>query len=373
MERTFSITILLLLLVHTFDLVLLQNATAPPNHTFDPSWLREQNLLAEEGGENGQEGDVSGMETSNDLNTFLHNEDDNVDSREKSENKTAEDPQVAITTKPPTSPNATTVQLELSDGKTNITNTESKQNNITQNGKEFINSTTLPATPDLGLLDQNSTISPDPSNDKHSDNSTTSAPWILNSNENTTTAAAAAAIPATANTTSPSRNNTESTNVTELNDITIGTTAAAATDFSTTAPKSSSPNLLSPETTSVATMAPETPAGNLTDKQASSGSSSERGLTSETSRNKRNEAWGAVLGTAMVVSIVGLATYIILKRRHMKGFSHRKLVEVFPSDPVLRLDNSEPLDLNFGHSAHYNLGVRDDDIQMSNISGRQTK
>ncbi|XP_077451144.1 uncharacterized protein LOC144070644 [Stigmatopora argus] len=377
MERHFIVTILLLLLVHAFNLVLLQNATDPAISTFDQSWLRQQNLVTEEQGVNGQEGDVSGMETNN-LSTLLNIEDDNMDSDEKSGNNTSEDPEVAITTMPSTAQNATTVQLEESDEKTNVSNPELNQINITKNDIVLNNSTTPPATPDVDLLDQNSSIAPNPSNDTHAGNITTLAAEIPDSNENTTTTTTITttttenSTTTTANSTSTSWNHTESTNGTELNNITIPTTAAP-TDISITATTSSSPNLLSLETTNVATIAPKTPAGNLTDKQASSGSSSERGLASETSKNKRNEAWGAVLGTAIVVSIVGLATYIILKRRHMKGFSHRKLVEEFPPDPVLRLDNSEPLDLNFRHSAHYNLGVRDVDIQMDNISGRQTK
>lgn len=39
--------------------------------------------------------------------------------------------------------------------------------------------------------------------------------------------------------------------------------------------------------------------------------------------------------------------------------------------PVLRLDNSEPLDLNFGRSAYYNPGLQGDNIQMSHIPGRR--
>lgn len=40
-----------------------------------------------------------------------------------------------------------------------------------------------------------------------------------------------------------------------------------------------------------------------------------------------------MLGTAVAVACVGLVAYIILKKKHQKGFSHRKLVEEFPSDP----------------------------------------
>lgn len=37
---------------------------------------------------------------------------------------------------------------------------------------------------------------------------------------------------------------------------------------------------------------------------------------------------------------------------------------------VLRLDNSEPLDLNIGRSAYYNPALQGDNIQMDNIPGR---
>lgn len=61
--------------------------------------------------------------------------------------------------------------------------------------------------------------------------------------------------------------------------------------------------------------------------------SSDEGLESDPHRSKRNGAWGAVLGTAVAVAVVGLVVYVILKRKHQKGLSHRKLVEEYPSDP----------------------------------------
>ncbi|KAK7912983.1 hypothetical protein WMY93_013194 [Mugilogobius chulae] len=88
------------------------------------------------------------------------------------------------------------------------------------------------------------------------------------------------------------------------------------------------------------------------------------GFASETERQKKKHAWGAVLGTFVAIAVVGLVAYVILKRKHHKDFSHRKLEE-FPSDPVLRLDNSEPLDLNFGRAAYYNPALQSDNIQMS--------
>lgn len=61
--------------------------------------------------------------------------------------------------------------------------------------------------------------------------------------------------------------------------------------------------------------------------------SSNEGLESDPHRSKRKGAWGGVLGTAVAVAVVGLVVYVILKRKHQKGFSHRKLVEEYPSDP----------------------------------------
>lgn len=121
------------------------------------------------------------------------------------------------------------------------------------------------------------------------------------------------------------------------------------------------------ETTAAAPVTPDL--GNASDKGASAeGGSPERGFSSETSdseKRRRKGAWGAVLGTFVAIALVALAAYIILKKKHHKAFSHRKLEEDFPSDPVLRLDNSEPLDLNFGRAAYYNPGLQTDSIQMS--------
>lgn len=46
------------------------------------------------------------------------------------------------------------------------------------------------------------------------------------------------------------------------------------------------------------------------------------------------------MGMAVAVGCVALAAYIILKNKSQKGFSHRKLVEEYPSDPgMLALTN----------------------------------
>ncbi|XP_061889033.1 mucin-15 [Entelurus aequoreus] len=384
-----QITIHLLLLVHTFNLASLQqstkspkhtidsnwlrgenfnatdsqrptidkswlreeifNATDPPRHTIDKSWLREQNSDAEEEGQNEQPGDVSPTESSNDLGAVVPNDGDHVDSQEQGENKTSDDQSVAITTEPPTSPKASQDQPELTNRTGNFTNGESSQTNITGN-EELDNSTTPRMTPPSDPIDGNSTTVPDFTNPAPV-NTTTLSPGIINPNENMTTG-----------------NNTESTNTTESTTTTVTTTTTTEMNKTSATPSSTEvlppdPAEFFPEVTT--TVAPETPAANLDDKQASSGGSSERGFASEAS--KRREAWGAVLGTAVVVSVVGLVAYVVLKRKHQKGFSHRKLVEVFPTEPVLRLDTSEPLDLNYGGTAYYNPGLQGDSIQMSNF------
>ncbi|XP_061743319.1 mucin-15 [Nerophis ophidion] len=324
------------------------NATDPPRPTIDKSWLREQIADAEEEGQNEQPGDVSPTESSNDLGPVVPNDGDHVDSQEQGENKTSDDQSVAITTEPPTSSKASQDQPELTNRTGNFTNGESSQTNITGN-EELDNSTTTPMIPPSDPIDGNSTTVPDFTNPTLV-NTTTLSPGIINPNENMTTV-----------------NNTESTNATEPATTTVTTTTTTEMNDTSATPSSTEvlptdPAEFFPEMTT--TVAPETPEANLDDKQASSGSSSERGFASETS--KRREAWGAVLGTAVVVSVVGLVAYVVLKRKHQNGFSHRKLVEVFPTEPVLRLDTSEPLDLNYGGSAYYNPGLQGDSIQMSN-------
>lgn len=148
-----------------------------------------------------------------------------------------------------------------------------------------------------------------------------------------------------------------------------GTTAREASEGTTTTgePVITSARTSTSTTPETTTSAPVTPdRGNLSDKGAApSGGTAERGFGSESEKRRRKSAWGAVLGTFVAVAVVGLAAYVILKKKHHKAFSHRKLEEDFPADPVLRLDNSEPLDLNFGRAAYYNPGLQGDNIQMS--------
>lgn len=57
------------------------------------------------------------------------------------------------------------------------------------------------------------------------------------------------------------------------------------------------------------------------------------GLDSDFYRNQRRGEWAAVLVTAVAVGCVGLVVYFLLKNKQKKGFSHRKLVEEYPTDP----------------------------------------
>lgn len=66
---------------------------------------------------------------------------------------------------------------------------------------------------------------------------------------------------------------------------------------------------------------------------ADSSSESSDGLDSDSKGRKKNGTWAAVLGTGLALAIVALVAYVYMKRKQQKDFSHRKLVEVFPTDP----------------------------------------
>ncbi|XP_067281801.1 mucin-15 [Pseudorasbora parva] len=97
---------------------------------------------------------------------------------------------------------------------------------------------------------------------------------------------------------------------------------------------------------------------------------SERGLSSDVTdatESKKGQAWTIVLAVGIVVGIIALTAFIIMNRRNRRDFSHRKLVDEMSPDPVLRLDNSEPLDLKFDGFGYYNAGLQGDNIQMTNF------
>ncbi|KAK7170426.1 hypothetical protein R3I94_000595 [Phoxinus phoxinus] len=124
-----------------------------------------------------------------------------------------------------------------------------------------------------------------------------------------------------------------------------------------------------PEDTTTPAPDSEVTGANLTGPFDNKGNS-ERGSSSDitgVTENKKGQAWAIVLALGIVVGIIALAAFIILNRRNRRDFSHRKLVEETSPDPVLRLDNSEPLDLKFGGLGYYNPGLQGDSIQMTNF------
>ncbi|KAJ8333946.1 hypothetical protein SKAU_G00412650 [Synaphobranchus kaupii] len=108
---------------------------------------------------------------------------------------------------------------------------------------------------------------------------------------------------------------------------------------------------------------------NTTAKAGASGNNTDdRGFASTKKKATNNsKAWGAIIGTALAVGFLGFIIYILLKKRNRQEFMHRKLIEDMPSEPVLRLDNGEPLDLKFEGLAYYNPGLQGDHIQMTNF------
>ncbi|KAL7831073.1 hypothetical protein SRHO_G00305750 [Serrasalmus rhombeus] len=94
---------------------------------------------------------------------------------------------------------------------------------------------------------------------------------------------------------------------------------------------------------------------------------SDRGAASDIKQNPKNQAWGAIVGVGVAVGFVALVVYVIMKRRSHRDFSHRKLVEEMPPEPVLRLDNGDPLDLKYDGRAYYNPGLQGDNIQMTSF------
>ncbi|TKS69530.1 Mucin-15 [Collichthys lucidus] len=369
-----KITAGLLLLAQASHLATIPDSTDSPGKTIDKGWLRglSKNTV---GGQNTgvpeekTEDDQGAMESSNDFSSgipsgsmaIFNEEEEHVSSQDKDEG--SPDQTVVTTTMHSSLSNVTTTKHEVT---LTTESTNPSQINMTDAEEEFNNSTITPQN-STNLSAQNSTDFSDYSN--HTDlQTTTSAPESNATLDNAT----------------KTDEDTRLTNATETTSTTTTTTTTTTTVTTTTMPEINETAATPPSTTAVlsetteATLATSTAAApkspekaNKTDKGSASGSSSERGLESGPQSSRRKGAWGAVLGTAVAVACVGLVAYIILKKKHQKGFSHRKLVEEFPSDPVLRLDNSEPLDLNFGGSAYYNPGLQGDNIQMSSFPGRR--
>ncbi|XP_052009486.1 mucin-15-like isoform X2 [Xyrauchen texanus] len=96
---------------------------------------------------------------------------------------------------------------------------------------------------------------------------------------------------------------------------------------------------------------------------------SERGFSSDVTeqKEKKGQGWAIVLGIGIVVGVIALAAFIIINQRNRRDFSHRQLMEEMSPDPVLRLDNSEPLDLKYDGFGYYNPGLQGGNIQMTNF------
>ncbi|XP_053722821.1 mucin-15 [Synchiropus splendidus] len=249
-----------------------------------------------------------------------------------------------------------------------LNNSKSDQVDLTQGealNSSVVNQNSTESSQNSTEMSQNATLSPGNSS-AHLDFDNSTGPLDV-SNATQTLPTSAPEVNVTKSVLPKPENTTELPKNTSLNDPAVETTAAPATTramtpglFTTASAVQTTAGILK---SSVAQKA-----SNLTDKNAAAGSSSERGLDS---KGKRQGAWGALLGIGVAVALVGFVAYVILKKRHQTGFTHRKLVEEFPSDPVLRLDNNEPLDLNFGGGAYYNPGLQGDHIQMSNFPQRK--
>ncbi|KAJ0001867.1 hypothetical protein NQD34_001663 [Periophthalmus magnuspinnatus] len=355
MELFLKITPTLLLLVFTFHPVLVQElaeTTITPRRTMPQSWLREKVPLKNldpnppvndwpTSGE--QTPEESGVESGNDMSggtpsgSMYIMEPENM-------NDTME-----YTTQPPTLLNETNLAQENQD--TNVsTTTELPTTNEHITTVNMDNSTAVPEIVDV--VPQNSTI-----NSNGTDvQTTTSAP---EKNDTTTTDSGV-----------QFSNDTEYDATTTIG-VPQSTTqepiwqeSTTATPIATIPPEETTTTVL--QTTTSAPVTPDR--SNLSDKGAAEfDETAERGFASESEKRRRKSAWGAVLGTFVAIAVVGLVAYVILKKKHHKAFSHRKLEEEFPSDPVLRLDNIEPLDLNIGRAAYFNPALQADNIQMSSF------
>lgn len=374
--KLLKITAGLLLLVQTFHQASLQETTNPPRRIVDQSWWRElpkNPVLPEQEVENNDGTD--GVEPSPDYSGIASGsmainseEEQNIGIKDKNTNGTSDDLSVVTTSSPHGFHNGTKKKHKHQKNTVSPNSTDSSQINMKEaefNSTESQNSTGFPDLQSTTLTPEINTTHPDRQEELNNSTGSTNA----------------TSVPTTA---APEINQTTTTNsseaefppeTSEINPTSTTTAAPNATATATTA----NPIIPGNETTAEdlditangSVVDPVTPEkSNNTDKSGGSGSSSERGLASDPNTSTRHGAWGAVLGTAVAVALVGLVAYFILKKKHHKAFSHRKLVEDFPADPVLRLDNNEPLDLNFGGSAYYNPGLQGDDIQMSNIPGR---
>ncbi|XP_037312626.2 mucin-15 isoform X2 [Pungitius pungitius] len=376
MGRYLRIAAGLFLLVQTFRLASLQGSTDSPGRTIDKSWLRNKKPGSQAYEEEGDyiSGNVADGIPSGSM-MVPTSEEENVSVRDAV--KTANDMTDATgppTTPQPEQPDATQTPSTPASGGASETQTEGEGHNATTATSPM--STTQPSqqttavasdgadlqatTPPAGPTQEPATKWDEatPSTDAGESNATMNA-TSQGANETSATTPATDATP----------------DPTTLSPTTAAPTTAAPT---TPAPTTAAPTTTAYTTADPTTADPTTPAApilpglanrtGLEGPSGPSGSSSGRGGGSA-----RRRAWGVVLGTGVAVAIVALVALVILRKRHQKGFFHSKLVEDYPSDPVLRLDNSPPLDLDFGigRSAYYNPALQGDKIQMENLPERR--
>ncbi|KAI1890156.1 hypothetical protein AGOR_G00170770 [Albula goreensis] len=148
----------------------------------------------------------------------------------------------------------------------------------------------------------------------------------------------------------------------------LNSTTTKPNATTTTTKLNSTTTVTKPNSTTTASNLTVASSGTTIPEATVSGNNSNRGFSGSNMLSERNgKAWGAIIGIALAVGFVGFVIYLLLKRTNRREFMHRKLVEDMPSDPVLRLDNGEPLDLKFDGTAYYNPGLQGDNIQMTNF------
>ncbi|RXM34525.1 Mucin-15 [Acipenser ruthenus] len=171
--------------------------------------------------------------------------------------------------------------------------------------------------------------------------------------------------PATLNPTTPEGNYSITGAVSFTTPSSRNDSTTPSGNFSTSTPSGN----LSTSTPS-GNLSTSTPSGNFS-TSTPSGNLSTSTPSDATPHSKENDdgvAVGAIVGTALGISLVALVLYFIFKKAKSESFSHRRLYEDVSADPVLRLDSSaDQLDLRYEGSAYYNPGVTGDSIQMANI------
>lgn len=359
----------LLLLLQVFHVALLQDPTGSTGRTIDQSWLR-QLLKAQK---INKTVDQNGTESSDDTfgSTLISSgykeisQDNDNSSTLGGENSFAMSPNVSKDPMEDPVPPVTTVahvQFPLNASQNaNATEEQSDSKNTTiavlqttiqptttlssmYNDTDLINTTT---ETDINVTTE---VTPETG----TNNCTTNYTMTNGRKDNCTAATTATTIPTTRE--EPGKIPSTASPTTAL---TSGTTLKNSTGITTTMNASTIESLNSTNMGSAS--------GGISDREAAVSNDTKSGFAADSTKKKRSEAWGAILGTAAAVAFIGLVFYVILKKRRQREFTHRKLVEEFPSEPVLRLENSEPLDLKYDGSAYYNPGLQMDNIQMTSF------